>query len=203
MNPSAPLPDQVTTWLFGTGVMTHVLLVAGLRNPTVRRRYAAVHDLLQHNKMLDYHENLLAHLGSADMSATEVQNHLRALETVFDAAKTIDTAKTGDTPYRFSSDITDTARPVAIEGSHDLIKAGLHREAMFWITATYCRCLTKLSLAGASTASYTESFHTLLADLGAQTFQARQQKAAEALAALPELWSTALAVGKNAKQHNP
>lgn len=197
IDPSAPLPDQVTSWLFGTGVMTHVLLVAGLRNPTVRRRYAAVRDLLHRNKRLDYHEVLLTHLGAVDLSAADVRDHLRALETVFDAAKTV------DSPYRFSADITHITRPIAINGSHDLIEAGLHREAMFWITATYCRCLTKLSLAGAATAPFTDRFHALLTDLGAQTPQARHQKAAEALAALPGLWTTALALSENAKQHNP
>jgi hypothetical protein len=38
---SAPWHDQVTGWLFPTGVTTHVLLVAALRNPTVRLRYLA------------------------------------------------------------------------------------------------------------------------------------------------------------------
>ncbi len=34
----APLHDLVTACLFGAGVTTHVLLTAGLRNPTVRSR---------------------------------------------------------------------------------------------------------------------------------------------------------------------
>jgi hypothetical protein len=38
---AAPAHDQVTSWLFATGVTTHVLLVAGLKNPTVRARYLA------------------------------------------------------------------------------------------------------------------------------------------------------------------
>ncbi|RSM70475.1 hypothetical protein DMH04_44550 [Kibdelosporangium aridum] len=197
MDPSAPLPDQVTSWLFGTGVMTHVLLVAGLRNPTVRRRYAAVRDLLRHNERLDYHETLLAHLGAADLTTRQVREHLQALEKVFDAARTV------EAPYRFSSDITDTARPIAIDGTHDLITAGLHREAMFWIVATYCRCLTKLSLAGLATTSYDTSFNSLLADLGVQTAEDRQRKATEALTALPDLRNMALLLHKNTKQHNP
>ena len=43
---SEPFHDQVTAWLFGTGVTTHVLLVAGLKNPTIRRRYLATRELL-------------------------------------------------------------------------------------------------------------------------------------------------------------
>ena len=45
MEESEPFHDQVTAWLFATGVTTHVLLVAGLKNPTVRLRYAAAREL--------------------------------------------------------------------------------------------------------------------------------------------------------------
>jgi len=46
LDEAAPLHDQVTSCVFAAGVTIHVLLVAGLRNPTVRRRYAAVRELL-------------------------------------------------------------------------------------------------------------------------------------------------------------
>jgi hypothetical protein len=41
LSAAGPFHDQVVGWLFPTGVTTHVLLVAGLQNPTVRRRYVA------------------------------------------------------------------------------------------------------------------------------------------------------------------
>ncbi|MBW7462314.1 hypothetical protein K0U00_50510, partial [Paenibacillus sepulcri] len=46
-NTAAPLHDQVTSWLFPTGITTHVLLVAALRNPTVRLRYLAARGVLE------------------------------------------------------------------------------------------------------------------------------------------------------------
>src|SRR5262249_46210771 len=58
LNDSQPFHDQVTSWLFATGVTTHVLLVAGLRNPTVRRRYIAVRELLADYRRLDFYEHL-------------------------------------------------------------------------------------------------------------------------------------------------
>ena len=42
----APLHGQVTAWLFGTSLTTLILLVAGLRAPTVRRRYVEARELL-------------------------------------------------------------------------------------------------------------------------------------------------------------
>ena len=42
VTPARPWPGQVLAWLFACGVTCHVLLVAGLRNPTVRTRYVAV-----------------------------------------------------------------------------------------------------------------------------------------------------------------
>nr|CEL17740.1 hypothetical protein [Kibdelosporangium sp. MJ126-NF4]CTQ91036.1 hypothetical protein [Kibdelosporangium sp. MJ126-NF4] len=191
MDPAAPLAEQVTTWLFGTGVTTHVLLVAGLRNPTVRRRYIAVRELLRDNEKLDYHEHLLHRLGAAHLSPSQVSDHVDALETVFDAAMSA-TAN-----YRFSSDITETVRPIAIDGSRNSIAAGLHRETIFWTVATYCRCLTKLTLAGKPTEPYLTPFHTLLADLGALTAEDRREKADRVLADLPGLWEISLAVSEN------
>ena len=35
--------------------------------------------------------------------------------------------------------ITPAARPIAIDGSRELIEAGAHREAVFWIVATFAR----------------------------------------------------------------
>ena len=65
LNESQPFHDQVTAWLFRTGVTTHVLLVAGRQNPTVRPRYEAVQDLLADYGRLDFYETLL---GCAQMS---------------------------------------------------------------------------------------------------------------------------------------
>ncbi|MGW4798653.1 hypothetical protein ACWEPC_40180 [Nonomuraea sp. NPDC004297] len=184
MDECAPLPDQVAAWLFGTGVTAHVLLVAGLRNPTVRRRYAALRDLLAAHGRLDVHEGLLGLLGCADLSAAQVERHLAALEKVYDAA-----APVRAPAYRFASDVSAAARPVAIDGSRELIRQGLHREAVFWLVATYARCLAKRTAAGLG--GYEEGFHELLADLGADTFDDRRRRGDRVLAALPGLWQTA------------
>ncbi|MEV4068294.1 hypothetical protein ACGFJC_04710 [Nonomuraea fuscirosea] len=184
---SAPPVEQITSWLFGTGVTAHVLLVAGLRNPTIRRRYAAVRDLLADHGRLEYHEGLLDLLGCARLSAAEVGRHLDALERVFDAAASVRAPA-----YRFDSDISPVARPAAIDGSRELIDQGLHREAVFWMAATYARCLTKRALAGES--GYEDGFAELLSDLGVETLADRRRRGDRVLAALPGLWQTATAL---------
>lgn len=187
MDETAPLPDQVTSWLFGTGVMTHVLLVAALRNPTVRRRYADVREVLAVHGRLEFHEGLLDLLGCAGLTAAQVERHLAELEKVFDAA-----ASETVPSYRFDSDISAVARPSAIDGSRELIAQGLHREAVFWMVATYARCLSKRAMAGHR--GFESGFRELLADLGAETFAERRRRGDRVLAALPGLWQTAMAL---------
>ncbi|MGP3959754.1 hypothetical protein ACTWPT_27455 [Nonomuraea sp. 3N208] len=193
MDASAPLHDQVTSWLFGTGVTTHVLLVAGLRNPTVRTRYAAVRDLLAEHGRHDYHEVLLDLMGCAELSPERVELHLSALERAFDAATAVQAPS-----YRFASDITAASRPVAIDGSRELIRRGLHREAVFWVVATYARCLAKRAAAGVSGYSgysgHEDGFMELLGDLGAATAADRRRRGDRVLAALPGLRETALSL---------
>ncbi|NRQ36264.1 hypothetical protein HII36_31180 [Nonomuraea sp. NN258] len=189
MDPADPPAEQATSWLFGTGGMPHVLLVAALRNPTVRGRYPAVRDLLAAHHRLDCYERLLDLLGCAELDAARVRGHLAALEEVYDAA-----APLAAPAYRFASDVSAVARPIAIDGSRDLIERGLHREAVFWIVATYARCLLKLAAAGAHRTAYERGFRALLADLGAETFRDRRRRGDHVLAALPDLWQTAMSL---------
>lgn len=163
---SAPLHDQVTGWLFPTGVTTHMVLVAALRNPTVRLRYLAARDVLLEFGYSSFYEDLLELLGCSHLTPQLVEHHLDNLSRTFDAA-----AAAAKTPFFFSSDITEAARPIAIDGSRELIQAGNHREAIFWIVATFARC-HKILAADAKPelqAALTPSFKAVVADLGIHT----------------------------------
>jgi len=118
----------VTAGLFGAGVTTHVLLVAGLRNPTARRRYLAAQELLIDDGHREFYETLLELLRCARIGRERVERHLDALNEAFDAAMAVATA-----PFCFALDIADTACPTAIDGSRELIAAGRYREAVFWL----------------------------------------------------------------------
>ncbi len=131
----AALHDQVIACLFAAGITTHVLLVAGLRNPTVRSRYVAVRELLAEYGHPNFHDELLELLGSARITQKQAGRHVASLSGVFDAAKTA-----LKTSFPFASDIGECARPIAIDASLELIGHGYHREAMFWVAATHSRC---------------------------------------------------------------
>lgn len=162
IDPAAPWHDQVAGWLFPTGITTHVVLVAARQNPTVRLRYLAARGVLQSHGLTDLYPPLLDLLGCRDVAAAQVQRHLDALAAVFDAA-----AAVAKTPFPFSSDITAAARPIAIDGSQALIDAGDHREAVFWLVATFARCM-KILAADAPPAAFRDAepaFRAAVADL--------------------------------------
>ncbi len=191
LNAADPFHDQVLIWLFPTGVTTHVLLTAGLRNPTVRQRYVAVGELLREYGHSDLYEELLALLGCTRMSSTRGEHHLTALAEVFDVAKDV-----GKTPFPFSSDITDVARPIAIDGSQDLIRRGLHREAVFWIVATYSRCQKVLHHDAPLDMKerFDPGYRELLGDLGILSLSDLEQRREQVEACLPRVWEAAEAI---------
>ena len=190
LDASRPFPDEVTSWLFATGVETHVLLVASLRNPTVRTRYVAVRELLRDYGHLAFYETLLDQLGCAGMSRERVERHLDALTDAFDAAKTVI-----ETPFFLAADISDLGRPVAVGGSRELIARGDHREAVFWIAATYSRCMQVFAHdAPALKERFAPGYRALLADLGIASPADLRERAEGVRAFLPRLGAKAEAI---------
>ncbi|RJX37182.1 hypothetical protein D3P09_25100 [Paenibacillus pinisoli] len=183
----APLHDRLTGWLFPTGVTTHVLLVAALRNPTIRLRYAAARDVLEEYGLHAVYPQLLSLLGSSHLPASRVEQHLNELARTFDAA-----AEVVQTPFFFRSDITALSRPIAIDGSRDLINAGMHHEAVFWIAATFARC-HQIFAADAPhlQQQYLPSLLALTDDLGVTDSSAMAGRAEAVLQFMPELWGAA------------
>lgn len=187
---SAPFHEQVLAWLFPTGVTCHVLLAAALRNPTVRLRYPAARDVLTDYGHLSLYPELLDLLGCSHLSAQRVQHHLRELAATFDA-----TAQAAKTPFFFSSDITLTARPIAIDGSQTLIDSGDHLEAVFWIIATFARCHTILATdAPRLHETLAPAFQEAVADLGISSPGDLLDRAERVTRFLPQLWQTTEAI---------
>jgi hypothetical protein len=188
INEGSPLYDQVMACLFAAGITTHVLLAAGLRNPTVRARYMAARELLADYGRLEFQDALLDLLGCAQISRGRVDQHLATLTHIFDAAK-----EAIRTPFPFASDISDSARPIAIDGSLELIERGYHREAMFWIAVTHSRCHKALSRDGSEEMkpSFRNSYRDLVSDLGVPSFTEIRQRCAEIERVLPRVWEVA------------
>jgi hypothetical protein len=186
-----PLHDQVSACFFAAGVTTHVLLVAGLRNPTVRRRYEAVRELLAEYGHLDFHETLLELLGSVRMTAERAEEHLEDLAEAYDAA-----SAALKTPYRFAADLTPESRPIVVEGSRESIARGCHREAMFWMVAAYSRCRWVLGHDASPEvqALHDTGYRRLLADLGIVSFPDLERRGEQIREALPRVWQVAEAI---------
>jgi hypothetical protein len=185
---SGPRYDQVMTWVFATGVTTHVLLVAALKNPTVRLRYVAVREVLAEYRRLDLYPRLLGLLGCTEMTAERVACHVEALARGFDAA-----TGAAKTAFPFSSDITPIARPIAIDGSRKLIESGDHREAVFWMIVTFARCNKILGSDVATTTmrEFTRAFDAILSDLGIRSTGDLLSRRDRVRCFLPQLWEIA------------
>lgn len=188
IHPSAPFHEQVTNWLFPAGVTTHVLLVAALKNPTIRLRYLKVRNVLLKYGQEELYLELLTQLGCRDFTPEQVEHHVRKLEKTFDAAASI-----AKTPFFFSTDITPEAKSIAIDGSYELIKSGFHREAVFWIVATFARCHAILSADAHPDLqqAHAPAFRDLMDDLGIRSSWDIAQRSEEVLQCLPRVWTVA------------
>jgi hypothetical protein len=190
LSEARPFHENVMAWLFAAGITTHVVLVAGLRNPTVRKRYLAARELLDEVGMPEVYPELLDLLGCRDWTRETATRHLDALAEAFDAAGAVIR-----TPVFFANDLSDASRPIAIGGSRELIEAGDHREAVFWIVATWARCMTVFhNDAPELERRFDAGFRATVADLGIASFDDLQRRAAALEAYLPRLSIVAAAI---------
>ncbi|MFW5976748.1 MAG: hypothetical protein ACOCQS_02250 [Bacillota bacterium] len=181
---SDTFPDQVDSWLFPAAVTTHLLLTAGLKNPTVRRRYVTTKKLLKEYKLLEFYPKLLKLIGCADISRKVVEYHLEQLTEIFDKAKEIKTS------FFFASDISDIARPISIGGSWKMVEQGFHREAIFWIVATFSRC-QKIFIKNGSTQieKWSEKrYRDLVSELGIYSFSDLKYRQKQVKEFVPVVW---------------
>ncbi|MCS7464913.1 hypothetical protein N0M98_33055 [Paenibacillus doosanensis] len=196
---AAPLHDLLTSWLFPTGVTTHLILVAALRNPTVRLRYLAAREVLESCGQESLYLELLELLGCAHLTAERTERHLDELARTFDAA-----AAASRTPFFFSSNISPASRPIAIDGSRELIRRGFHREAIFWIAATFARCHKILAAdAPREQQQLLPAFEAVIADLGIRSREDFLSRAAEGIGFLPRLWEAAESIMANNAEIQP
>jgi hypothetical protein len=192
LDESEPFHDQVFAWLYATSLPTHIVLVAGLENPTVRKCFVAAREVLARFGQMEVYEAMLGILGSSQMSRTQVELHLAALVEVFDVAKEI-----LRTPFSFSTNVSEVDRPGIFDGSRALIESGFHREAMLWIASVQSWCQTILFNDGslALQRKYTPAFRRLVNDMGINSYsdlRTRNEQNRDVL--LPAVWRTAEAI---------
>jgi hypothetical protein len=180
--------EAVTGWLFPTSLSTNVVLVAARRNPTVRLRYLRARTVLEDYAMAERYPPLLDQLGCRHASAALVDRHLEAMTAAFDDAVAL-----GPAPFAFAADLTPAARPVAVDGGRALLAAGDHREAVFWLVATFSRCVQALDAAGSpAAAGHREAFAVAVSDLlDLRSPEDLARRRAAVLATVPGLLVTA------------
>jgi hypothetical protein len=141
--------------------------------------------------MLEAYEPLLEALGCAGMSAARVEYHLAALSHVFDAA-----SAALKSPFFFASDLQPVSRPIAIDGGRAVIAEGQHRAAMFWIVATFCRCLKVLHHDAPPEVQehFAARFAELTGDLGVPSFAALRKRTNDVERFLPRVSDLANAI---------
>lgn len=157
------LHDRVTGLFFAAGVTCHIVLVAALENPTIRRRYVASRAVLVRHHQLALHERFLETLGSAALSRAQVIFCLERVGAAYDLACAIMSS-----PYEFASDMRADMRVVAIGGAQEMIDLGFHREAMFWILAACSRARAVVAVDGsaAQLAALDQTYWSVLRLLG-------------------------------------
>ncbi len=188
---ATPLHQAVTAWLFGTSLTALILLLAGLRPPTVRRRYVEVRELLLECGRPDFHEELLQLLGCSVWSQSQAEKHLDAVAIAFDRAKCL---PKGNFPY--AADISEAARPVAIGGSRELIEQRLHREAVFWMVATHSRCqwIFDFNRYADEACRLRQDYLSMISDLGIGSRADLEASCCKGLAFLPRVMQMAESV---------
>lgn len=186
--PAASWAAAVTGWLFPASLSTNVVLVAAGRNPTVRLRYLRAREVLTAAGMPEVYQRLLERLGCAETTRAQVAAQLLPLTTAFEAA-----AARGRTDFPFAADITEAARSAALGGTAALVEEGEHREAVFWLVATFARCVQVLrSTADPAATEHEVAFARTVSDLlGVTTSADLQRRRAAVVADLPLLRRTA------------
>lgn len=186
-----PLHQQILAWFFRSGLTTHVLLTAGLENPTVRLRFSSARKLLQRTGRLGLHEKLLGLLGADTVNGEAVWGHVQDLRRVFDAAKRRVTST-----YEFAADISDHGQLGALSDAERLIQHGQHREAVFWLGVCFARCWCVIDERGtrAEKTMAEQCTLQLLDTLRVDGSEEIREKYEAVEQLLPAVWQNALAI---------
>lgn len=161
--------EQVMNWIFPATLVTHIPLIAACAPLTVRKRFVAAKRVMAPKE----YEALLALFGFHDVTVDETQAWLNLTDRILSENQTLAESST-----RFwAGDIRTDARNIAINGSQQLIDAGLHKEALYWIIATCARCLTVRSDANMPPSAHDAEVKAMLKNLGLSTAEQRAIKA--------------------------
>ncbi len=122
-------PEPVFFLGFAVLFLGGLVALASGRTPTARRCLALSRELLEGHERPELHEEILGLQGCAHMEREQVVSHLEDCVQAFDRS-----VEVLHTPFYTSWNLDAGTRPYLIEGAYEMIDAGEHREAMFWIS---------------------------------------------------------------------
>ncbi len=181
----APFHEQVTSWVFPTGISTFPILAAALQNCTVRKRYTAVRMVLETYGMMEFYSPLMGLLTGGGFRSGSLPGHLAELEKTFDLAAA---SQGPSASYPYRGDISPASKAIAIDGCGKLIASSYPMEAVFWMAVTFARCHAILCMdVPEGDGERLPSFRAFMSDMGIDSpggFESRNQ---HLLAFLPEV----------------
>jgi hypothetical protein len=183
---ATPLDRLIAVRVF-LGALSGLLAVAQLQRPTTRRALALLSELLAVQGRPDLQEAALILMGSAHLSQADVQTLQDQCVSAFDRAVVV-----YQTPIPFGFALRPHVRPYHVTGTQEMIDAGQHREALFWIT-----CLDTAYLAlendapEAEKPGFAAQFQTMLDALGYTTAETGAERVAAAERLAPEIYRIA------------
>lgn len=121
--------------------LTAIVALASLKPPTHRRALVRMRKLLLRHGRPDLHEATLDLLGLAPVGRAEAETALAECASLFDRAIEVQREEPCLKPH---------TRPNVIDASQEMIEAGDHREAMYWIYAQMIRAITVIQAWGSA-----------------------------------------------------
>ena len=162
--------------------------VANLKGITLRKCLVASRETLIGAGKGDLYKAILKIVGAYNITNVEASAHLAELESAFDYA-----LRVIHTQFFGAFDIDPLSRPITINGSRDLIEAGSHREAMFWVICMRNWVQNAIENDGTEPEKthFRSAYDHLLSAIGIANLQDIVEKADAFKQLLPEIMSAA------------
>ncbi len=112
----------------GTAQLVNLSSLANATPLTLRRCFIRTGEILEAQGRADLHEEALALIGTAKLTRADTERFLSHFDEAFELATRIKRQ-----PVHYDFKFRSHLRPYYVDGTREMIDAGRHREAMFWI----------------------------------------------------------------------
>lgn len=191
---SDAVSDRLLDIYYGVLLSAQIFALADLRNPTVRKSMVMSHEVLKRRNRLDLQERLLEIMGVAGFDKARVDAHFQSCVDTYSRA-----VEVFQTPFFFSNEVEGGAREIAIDGTNEIRRIGLDREAMFWIHFVYSNAqkVIQNDAPESEKTQYLERYLHDIAELGFHTESDFEQRKEMNKALAPQIMEAAAQIMDN------